>query len=265
MMGIQIDQNARIEARKQWSKNPCGALPTHLYDLRYFNEVEKERYRQQYWHKDFFDFTSFADKRVLEIGVGHGTDLKQFARAGAEYYGIDITDVHLELTRYNFELEQLRVNLRNCDATRICFPDKYFDCVYSFGVIHHIPEVDLVLSEVRRVMKPGASFQIAVYHKWSIHALIFLLASVINGVLFKSKLSAALARIEQGADGKDIRPYVRLYSAKQIIKIFNKSGFSIQKLEIHQINFERKKLKWLNFLRPLERVFGWYIAVIATA
>jgi SAM-dependent methyltransferase len=35
------------------------------------------------------------------------------------------------------------------------FPDKHFDLVTSLGVLHHIPNVTFVLSEMIRVLKPG--------------------------------------------------------------------------------------------------------------
>jgi SAM-dependent methyltransferase len=35
------------------------------------------------------------------------------------------------------------------------FPDKSFDLATSFGALHHIPNVSLVVSEIIRVLKPG--------------------------------------------------------------------------------------------------------------
>ncbi len=52
--------SARHEAQKQWTANPCGALSTGVLDKAYFDAVEAERYRQQYWQREFFDYTSFA-------------------------------------------------------------------------------------------------------------------------------------------------------------------------------------------------------------
>src|SRR5712671_4436206 len=96
---------AREQAQAQWNTNPCGAVPSAEYDRDFFDRVEEERYRQQYWQRAFFDFTAFPGGRVLEIGVGLGTDLKQFARSGASCFGADITDTHLDLAARNFELE----------------------------------------------------------------------------------------------------------------------------------------------------------------
>ena len=92
-----------------------------------------------------FQFEQYSDRRILEIGVGLGTDLVQFAKAGAVCHGIDITDRHLELAARNFALRGLPVTLKKCDAARIECPDGYFDVVYSFGVIHHIPDAAAVL------------------------------------------------------------------------------------------------------------------------
>lgn len=262
-MRSDASQKARNEAQKQWNTNPCGAVPKGEDEYQYFADVENDRYRQQYWQKSFFDFIGFRNKKVLEIGVGHGTDLRQFARVGAECHGIDITDKHLELTGRSFELEGLKVKLHSCDATSICYPNEYFDCVYSFGVVHHIPEIEAVLLEIKRIMKPGGKLQIAVYHKWSIHALATLAAAVRNRSLFKYGVSGALAQIESGADGVTIKPYVCLYSKKEVVELLVEAGFTIQKIGIRQINFEGKKC--LNFLRPLESLIGWYVCVIAVA
>src|SRR4051812_7640823 len=114
-----VDQQARDGARAQWNANPCGAVTSDEYDAAFFERVETERYRQQYWQRDFFDFTSFGGGKVLEIGVGLGTDLKQFARNGARCYGADITDNHLSLAARNFALEGFPLSLERADATAL--------------------------------------------------------------------------------------------------------------------------------------------------
>ena len=58
---------ARLEAQKQWNANPCGALPTDVFDKAYFDRVEADRYRQQYWQKDWFDYASYKGKKALNV------------------------------------------------------------------------------------------------------------------------------------------------------------------------------------------------------
>lgn len=44
------------------------------------------------------------------------------------------------------------------DATKFTFPDRYFDAVFLFGVLHHIKEWKKVISEAYRVLKVGGVF-----------------------------------------------------------------------------------------------------------
>lgn len=249
--------SAKQESQKQWNTNPCGALPGLNYDKLYFDQVESERYRQQYWQKGFFDYRSFRQGRVLEIGIGLGTDLKQFARNGSDCYGVDITDRHLELTQKNFELEGFKVKLSKTDATRLPFPDNYFDCVYSFGVLHHIPEIAAVLNEARRVLKPGGIIQVSMYHLYSIHTLTLFLRTILNGSFFRLGIAGMLSKVELGADGVEIKPYVKLYTRRTLVQTISAAGFQSIKTEVHQVNFD--KSKWMNIFRRFERHLGWYV------
>jgi ubiquinone/menaquinone biosynthesis C-methylase UbiE len=258
MNGLDHIQSAsRDQAQRQWNANPCGAVPADEFDSVFFERVEAERYRQQYWQRRWFDYGSFDGQAVLEIGVGLGTDLKQFARAGARCHGADITDRHLELTKLNFDLEGYPVDLHKADATALPFPDNYFDCVYSFGVLHHIPDVSRVLAEIHRVLKPGGMLQTAVYHRYSLATGTLLFRSLFNGSLFRLGLEGVLARIETGADGLDIKPYVKLYSRPEWRQLVEQAGFTTKLAAVRQIRFEGAKV--LNSLRPLETLIGWYV------
>ena len=254
-------EEARAQARAQWNANPCGAVPTDAYDRAFFERVEAERYRDQYWQRGTFDYSSFAGGRVLEIGVGLGTDLKQFARNGAQCFGVDITDTHLELTRRNFELEGRPIELRKADATRLPFPDGSFDCVYSFGVIHHIPDVDTVLAEVFRVLKPGGVFQVGVYHLFSIHTALLLLTALKKGQLASLGVAGVLSTIERGADGREIKPYVKLYSRGMLRRALSRAGLRTTRVAVRHVRFD--DLPVLNVFRRLERLLGWYVCAFA--
>ena len=254
-------EDARQQAQAQWNANPCGAVDTTEYDRAFFDRVERERYRDQYWMRDVFDYESFRGKRVLEIGVGLGTDLKQFARAGAECYGADITDTHLELTARNFELEGLSVDLHKADATRLPFPDGFFDCVYSFGVIHHIPDADAAVSEVTRVLKSGGIFQVAVYHRFSIHTAFLFLYALLHGQLTKLGVAGVLATIERGADGVTIKPYVKLYSGGHLRRLLRAAGLRPKRTVIRHVRFD--DIPVLNHFRRFEMLLGWYVCAFA--
>jgi hypothetical protein len=74
---------ANKAAIQQWINRPCGALDNlNEHSLAYFEAVERDRYeRYAPWMREFVNFGSYAGK-VLEVGVGQGTDLVQFAKGG---------------------------------------------------------------------------------------------------------------------------------------------------------------------------------------
>lgn len=275
----ELDDDAREGARALWNERACGELPGDKLSLEYFERVDADRFAQQSWAPQYFEFTSFAGKRVLEIGVGQGTDLARFAAGGAECYGVDITENHLEMTRRNFQARGLTVQLRKADATQLPFDDDYFDCVYSFGVLHHIPEIEKVLSEIERVLKPGGSLRIALYYKWSaFHVFSILLTGLLSGKLFRLGYAGVLARIETGADGQKVKPYVRLWSkseVRRLLKRFESDDISIHQLFLSHVVpfFGVVRLRRYRIGRKLAELsertrlpggwFGWYVAARA--
>jgi SAM-dependent methyltransferase len=99
--------------------------------------------------------------------VGLGADHQQFAQAGAELYGIDLTERAVEHTRRRLAAFGLASRLSVGDAEALDFPDETFDMVYSWGVLHHSPDTPKAVAEVRRVLKPGGIARVMIYHKWS--------------------------------------------------------------------------------------------------
>lgn len=52
------------------------------------------------------------------------------------------------------------------DAEKLDFPDRTFDHVYSWGVLHHSSNTPRAISEVWSVLKHGGKSGIMIYHKW---------------------------------------------------------------------------------------------------
>jgi ubiquinone/menaquinone biosynthesis C-methylase UbiE len=262
---VSGELDARAQARRQWTANPCGAVEGPEATVEYFEAVERNRYFEQPWMLQHFRFPDYAGRRVLEVGTGHGTDLIQFGKAGAECFGVDITDRHLELTRRNFELRGLGVTLRKCDATRIDFPDRSFDVVYSFGVCHHIPEVDQVFREIKRVLRPGGECLITVYSFYSAFFLFskLLRHGVLRGGLFKLGYAGLKATVESGADGLEIRPYVRLYTKRSLTRemrhCFEVLDVRKKHLFLQDLVSALGGLTPRLFLNGLDRYLGWYL------
>ena len=94
---------------------------------------------------------------VLEVGVGTGLSLPLYP-AGCHVTGIDISDAMLDraVARVG-ALGRADVTLRRMDARHLAFADESFDHVLAPYVISVVPEPDKVLSEMRRVCRPGGT------------------------------------------------------------------------------------------------------------
>lgn len=99
--------------------------------------------------------------RVLEIGCGRGVGtemiLERFEAGEVHAFDLDPDMVRLareRLARYPAD----RVRLFVGDAENIEATDESFDAVVDFGIIHHCPNWQRTVAEVRRVLKPGGKF-----------------------------------------------------------------------------------------------------------
>ncbi len=170
------NKQLKTEVKEFWNKNVCGTFLTNKekYTLDYFEDIEKKRYEIHPEVFSFAQFTRFHGKKVLEIGVGAGTDFIQWVRSGAIAYGIDLAPESIEHVKRRLEIYGLRAaEVKVGDAENIDYPDNFFDLVYSFGVIHHSPNPVKAIEEIIRVLKPGGTAKIMVYHRHSLLAYFF--------------------------------------------------------------------------------------------
>ena len=163
------ESNAQLKERVRafWQEHPCG---TKFADAspgsrRFYELVEEHRYQKEWHIPAAADFSNARGKKVLEIGCGLGTDGAQFALAGADYTGIDLTDAAVDLARRRFDLFNLPGAFRTADAENLDFPDESFDVVYSHGVLHHTPDTVRAVQEVHRVLRPGGRAVVMLYHR----------------------------------------------------------------------------------------------------
>src|SRR4051794_11750971 len=103
-----------------WQHEPCGVRGLDVSDRRsFFRAVETERYAFEPYIERFAAFTDGRDARVLEIGVGAGSDYTRWLRAGARAVGIDLTQAAIALTREHAEVEGLTPVLARTDCERL--------------------------------------------------------------------------------------------------------------------------------------------------
>lgn len=252
------------EVRKFWNSKPCDSelseKDPHTKD--YFIDVQNERYKYQSHIPQLLSKVNWQDKRVLEIGTGVGTDARMIIGYGGIYTGINVDVGSVEMTAKAISAFSLRGEVRQCSATAMTFGDESFDIVYSFGVLHHIPEVEKSVAEIWRVLKPGGELLVMLYNRCSINYYIeicflrkvFLRLLVLPGVLAilsflgfprqKLKRHAELYResrkmsaqewLSRNTDGPD-NPYSRVYDRRDAENLFR--NFEIISNEVYFFDY----------------------------
>jgi len=258
-------------AREQWSQDPCGAESDGEKEFgtrQYFDEVERVRY-QKYapWMPELMGFNSFAGARLLEVGCGMGTDLLQFARGGALCTGVDLTPRSIAITRQRFALYEQRVDLLIGDGERLPFASDSLDVVYSNGVLHHTPDTAGAICELQRVLKPGGTAKVMIYHKNSLNywGELMLHRGVLRGELLRGRSPEQIMSswVEYSEHGS--RPLVKVYTREQTLELFK--NFREIKIDVKQLL--RSEIPLLGSLLP-EKVFkyfqtnfGWNLIITA--
>lgn len=161
------------QVRDFWNEASCGeALLLRQDDQAGYEEQARARYVLEPYILEFAGFNGTRGQKVLEIGVGLGADHQQFAQAGAQLWGIDLTERAIEHTQRRLQAFGLSSRLAVGDAEDLEFESGTFDLVYSWGVLHHSPNTPAAVAEVLRVLKPGGRARIMIYHTWSMVGLM---------------------------------------------------------------------------------------------
>jgi pseudaminic acid biosynthesis-associated methylase len=90
--------------------------------------------------------------RILEVGCNIGNQLSLLQRAGySNLYGVDVQDHALEIARSRTP----NLNFTQATAFALPYEDRYFDLVFTSGVLIHISPQDLntALDEIYRCAK----------------------------------------------------------------------------------------------------------------
>jgi ubiquinone/menaquinone biosynthesis C-methylase UbiE len=207
-----------------------------------------------------YAFAAARGKRVLDVGCGNGYVLSCYVRAGARAFGVDLTRTAVELARTRFGLSGLTGTFLQADAERLPCAAESFDLVTSMGVLHHTPDIERAVREIRRVLRPGGEILLMLYHRNSLHyRLLYPIYGLVRPA-FRGWSPAEIARRIDGADN----PIGRTYSRREMRALL--AGFRDVRLQAASLPARPfRALPGGDKLRDvLARGAGWFLYARAT-
>ena len=99
---------------------------------------------------------------VLEIGGGSGEHIKYVKHNFSSYILLDIVEDSSKLKNLSTDPRSSKIKFVLADAGSMPFEDLTFDRIVSTCVLHHIPNLESALREIRRVANNGASIDLYV-------------------------------------------------------------------------------------------------------
>jgi ubiquinone/menaquinone biosynthesis C-methylase UbiE len=127
----------------------------------------------------YFDFKNVKNLAGLEVGCGNAFQSALLANIFHKFVATDLFQenkcshtIGIHKAKRMIDLLSIKnIHLISCSATTLPFTDNYFDFVFSSSVLEHIEERNLVLQEIKRVLKPkGYLILILPTHMPSIYA-----------------------------------------------------------------------------------------------
>ena len=146
-------------------------------------------------------------ERVLDLGCGDGR-LTAELRAG-EVVGADVSAVALERARPRLPHATL---VRLTPDAALPLEDSSFDLVLCAETLEHVRDVQLLLSEARRVLRPGGELALTT----PAHGRLTGLAILARG-------------IERVLD--PLSPHIRFFSRRSLARLLIEHGFEVDSVE----------------------------------
>lgn len=248
------------EVKKFWDDRPCNVRHSskEIGTKDYFNEVERKKFFVEPHILGFTNFEEWKGKKVLEIGCGLATAGINFAFSGADYTGVELSESSLELANKRFEVFEQTGKFYSGNAEELSsfVPVETYDLIYSFGVIHHSPYPEKIISEIKKYMNENSVLKIMLYAKDS----------------WKNYM------IDSGLDQPEAQygcPIAKTYTKQDVVELLE--GYEVLSIEQdhifpYQVEPYKKgeyiKQPWFESMPPemfrtLEKNLGWHLLITA--
>ncbi|MDX2054417.1 MAG: class I SAM-dependent methyltransferase [Polyangiaceae bacterium] len=192
-----------------------------------------------------------AGKDVLEVGCGTGLVLDRIARFAKSAKGLDLSPGMLEKAR------ERGLDVVLGSATALPFADNSFDVVCSFKVLAHIKDIELAVSELTRVVRPGGYVIAEFYNPHSLRGLLkrFLPA---GRIAHGKRESDVFTRFDSPTAVAKLVPYGSELVASRGVRILTPTAQLMRIGVLRPLLYQAER--WLADSQ-LKRFAGFYIVV----
>jgi 2-polyprenyl-3-methyl-5-hydroxy-6-metoxy-1,4-benzoquinol methylase len=177
------------------------------------------------------------NRRILDIGCGEGVFALMAKKKFSEVYGVDISDVAIQLANksifkredrksFNFSIYDIDENLP--------FEDSFFDAITCLAVLEHTTHPPSLLQDIRRILKKGGELVILIPNDaWLPYRLQYLVG----------KIPASGAVDDIGVDWG----HLHKFNVQLVRELLFSVGYGITDVTCSGI-FAKYRKKWLSLL-----------------
>ena len=173
----------------------------------------RERYIQQ-----FLDLK--PEDRFLDIGCASGRHTNMAAEIVKESYGVDISEEFIKKAKESGGKAKLMV----ADAAKLPFDDDYFDKILCGEVLEHVRNLEVVVKEMKRVLKKGGIAVVTVPQR---NADATVWKRIKNGIL--GRKTELLEDFSVEAYRKVKHMHIRSFIFEDLKGIFEREGFKLER------------------------------------
>lgn len=168
-------------------------------------------------------------ERILEVGAGTGRQALELRMAGFDVEAIDLESSNYAETRI--------FPIVDYDGRNIPFPDNSFDVVFSSNVLEHVPDLQQMHAEIRRVLRQnGRCIHVVPAAKWQFWTIVSGYPLALRSLVRSRRLGALKSAAKQAVralfparHGERGNAYLELwyFSRRWWRRNFTENGFAI--------------------------------------
>jgi ubiquinone/menaquinone biosynthesis C-methylase UbiE len=219
-----------IDAESLKVENLLARPEKHLAWAHDYRTVDNDNFYERAFDSIVSLLDPPAGATFLDAGCGSCAHSVRLAQRGFNVHGVDFSEPALEMGREKIRVRGLedRITLQRDSLLGLSFPDASFDYALCWGVLMHVPQVELAVAELARVVRPGGSLIISEANQSSFEAFAFrsLKRLVRNR---KAEMRSTPAGLEYWVDGGSGALVTREANISWLINKFDEHGLTVRK------------------------------------